>query len=411
MRNVVPRFLIVAMAATAVAAPALAQGSSPSQAECAAAFAQATTNARAAVNDGILGGCGIAGTKIIAGVIRGSTQDVDQYHFMRLRGVTPRSGVVFEAALALAMNPAARSEARIGGMRLLARQLLGSEGDLLLRGGFAALARNSYSCSVGILVAGGGNKTGVEGDPLPADFEARVRTSMEWLALAPASDSIVQNGARCLRRYFTPPMIEPLPPASIHIAFVCGTQFRIMNSGTRQVVVTFEVAGRPGRTNVNAPVGDSFIAADHPGMVRVYYAGAPIDSATNGPVACRLRRASEPEVRRPCSPPDIITPALQQLALDIVSDSSAAWASFRAHHGIQASSASDVAILRSDRMCDAVTAAIERIGLPRVAEAYQTIQIGRSAPFYLAARREDFMRGGNVFLLNPRLEVVVRFGH
>jgi hypothetical protein len=284
------RTLFAVMVCVASASQMVAQGSLPGQAQCADAFARAANDARAAAREGILGGCGLAGTRLIARVVQGSTRDVDQSHFMRLRDVSPRSGVIFDAALALAVNPAAAAEARIGAMRILATQLVGRGGDLQIPGGIGALARGSALCFLGL--DGSGDTTGVEGDPLPANYEERVRTSMEALALS-ANDPVVRNGARCVRAYFKPAMIEPLPAGSIEIAFVCGTQFRIRNTGSRSVVLTFDIAGRPGRTNVVSPVGDSFIVAEYPGVVRLYYAAQQIGAASSGSAVCSRRPRQE----------------------------------------------------------------------------------------------------------------------
>jgi hypothetical protein len=112
-----------------------AQGTLPTPAQCDEWVARAATDLQAAAVGGILGGCGVTGTRIIARAIGASVQEADQVPFVRIRDASPRSGVIFEAALALAVNPAAIANARVGAMRILATQLMGEGGDLAVPGG------------------------------------------------------------------------------------------------------------------------------------------------------------------------------------------------------------------------------------------------------------------------------------
>lgn len=283
IRILLPAVIILTMNGWAVAA----QGAFPSEAQCSNALARARVEPKAVVREGILGGCGIDGTKQIARVIRGAGGDANPDLFPSLVQVSPRSGVIFEAALSLSMNASAVPTTRVGAMRILAAQLVGEGGDLRVAGGVSALAKGAGGCLLAL--DGSGDTTGVVGDPLPTDYRTRVRTSMEAIALNSANHAIVRNAARCMRAHFKPALIEPLDASTIEIANICETQFRIRNTGPRSVILTFDVVSKPGRTNFRSPVGESLIVAQHPGLVRLYYSERQIGSARSSKRACPAR--------------------------------------------------------------------------------------------------------------------------
>lgn len=281
-----PRNLLWLAVALVTLAPAVGAQELPSEAQCRDALQRAATDARMVALEGILGGCGRAGTSVIASVIRSSAQEGDDMHFSDLRDVTPRSGIILDAAIGLASNAAASTTARIGGLRLMARQLFGRGGDITTNKGPQGLVREDAFCSAGV-VAGDGDTTAVSDDPLPSDYRRQVMRVSEEVAHDRAAASSVRRVALCLRRSFPVPLpLEPLQTSTIAIANICDRQFRITNRGLRPVILAFEVVGRPGRTKIVAPVGHSDIAAEHPGLVQLYYDNRPLAAARSSDRRC-----------------------------------------------------------------------------------------------------------------------------
>jgi hypothetical protein len=254
------------------------------RAECDSALALARTNPRTVVNEGFVGTCGRAGHELLASLLRTSASEIDPVYFARLVELVPPSGVIFEAAKQLALNPSATRNARIGALRVLARETFASY--LTAPRGFAALLDPGAVC---YLMLSGIVSTGDPDDPLPPDFRDQLRRLTEELIRGNGWDDAVRNVATCLRRYYKDPMTEPVTSVAIAMSNTCANQFSIRNTGAGPVTLTYEVVGRPGKTKIDAPVGESFIAAQWPGQVQLRYAGNVVASASSTDRPCQPR--------------------------------------------------------------------------------------------------------------------------
>jgi hypothetical protein len=261
-----------------------AQGA-PTAAECRAAIDSATVSGRPQALDATLIGCGRPGTAAIAAVVAASARETDPAQFSRLVTINPQSGLIFAAAMGLVGNPGATATARIGGMRLLAGQLLGRGGDVMTSRGAHALGAEGTLCTAMVLDTG--DRTPTPADPLPADHARQVRELSQRVARDAAADPAVRRVAQCLRRSFHEPLPRPSVDAStISITNICNRQFRVTNRGGEAVMLTYNVAGHPGRTKIIARVGTSFIAAGHSGTVQLYDGDRLIGSAANRDIPC-----------------------------------------------------------------------------------------------------------------------------
>lgn len=110
---------------------------------------------------------------------------------------------------------------------------------------------------------------------------------------------------------------------------------------------------------------------------------------------------------RPCRPSDVTSDWLRANAVRLASDTTAGWRKLRTDHGIPAGSSADVVIVQDSTICEAVTAGLEAAGLAHRSEAMVVVQVGQTAPFYLAAMPLS-NTDGFLYLLNDHfVEIAV----
>ena len=130
-----------------------------------------------------------------------------------------------------------------------------------------------------------------------------------------------------------------------------------------------------------------------------------------GAMVCLLGlipRAASGQTIRPCAPFDSATANLSRLGAYILSDTAAASRGFRSKFGIPVGTAADVTVVQDNAVCDAATAGAEAAGIPHQTDAYVTVRLGATTPFYLATLRSS-LGYGTRFLFDANFALVAQF--
>lgn len=151
--------------------------------------------------------CGVRGARALAAGLQHFTTetDIDALDDFMHEVDNWRDASIFDAVRRLVMNPAASAQARVFGVRylilLLRPHFMLSYAGLSTRGVDTTVRPNGldewtqWGCSPDAMISA--RRTSRDGEPLPPDYEDRVRTTLSALATSGSIPAPVRNAARC----------------------------------------------------------------------------------------------------------------------------------------------------------------------------------------------------------------------
>jgi hypothetical protein len=287
-----------ALAAAALAlAPAASLGAQgyppPTAAQCeewASGLAAGGQAALDVVTYGNIAICTDAAPGALAGAIRGARAARDTAYLGRLAGTAGRvrDPVVFAAALEVAGDGRASSEARVMGLLVTGSSLGSSQymsgytrsqlfTQALPADGVCAFAARAGSRAID--------------NSLAADARRQAARVIDGIVYASGQPALVQNLARCARSAVGAGIPPQVDAAKIRVDYVCGNTFRVQNhTGTDVMlaITTTAPGGTPETEDHVFPAKGGWTHFDAPtaGPIGVTYDGTPVATVVNTGRGC-----------------------------------------------------------------------------------------------------------------------------
>lgn len=272
-----------------IGAQIIPTGWTPSAADCQKAADSLTAGSRNADTWGYVSSnaCRTVGPTAIATAIRnvrvGSVADT--LYLSNLFTVAGDVQVlsVLDEAITLAESKPAPVAARAFGLMLMLNHHRYSTDIMGDRGWNGLLADRGPRCQLDWMAHGGYSTA----EPMPSDFRQRIAGSADRIAADAADSPVMRHLASCVRLTLRRDVPEVIAAELLQLEYVCGSEFRVRNSGAKTARLRFEVEGTADTGDLVVPGnGSAEFLTRTVGTVRLLQNGVLVRSLANPGTVC-----------------------------------------------------------------------------------------------------------------------------
>ena len=259
----------------------------PSSAAC-AAFADTLASAGPA-SDGWQGlsACGGTGGSAIGSAVLTAAGTNDSLALLNLWQVSRdiRDAAIFNAAISTAQNSSASAEARvIAWLIALAQHEPGYDRRPTVAWGTLVMSPPPSDCG---LRPDGAPVEFVSAGALPANYLTTLASATEAAYKGTTAPQPVKTIARCVRELISDMAPVRVPNSALKLTYMCGNRFRVRNTGTEWIDVSWDVYNTADRGDLSVgPGADEFFTTEVKGTTRLFYFGALVQTKANGGTVC-----------------------------------------------------------------------------------------------------------------------------
>lgn len=277
------QYLLAASLPAFTTLQAAAQAITP--AECEAQIAALNSGTRDMQGWERIGECASTAGPAVASKLRAARTETDSLYLQVLltAAVRMQEPNVWQAGVDLADNAGATVSARVVGLLVQLGQYSGRLSPFGSRSWQDVVGVPASECGFDI-----NNRPRYRSKvPLPSNAFNVSASHLDALAASASTPAVVRKLASCVREAMEPTIPQTVDPALILLDYVCGHRYRVRNTSTKWVDVTFQLfhGNERGTFPVAAGGNVTFTTIDPYGLA-LYYNSQLIREAQNGGTTC-----------------------------------------------------------------------------------------------------------------------------